>query len=103
MGLARQGILWFYTENNMQLTEQHKQYWKRNLKLTGSLLAVWFVVTFVCGWFARDLQSLTFLGFPFSFYMGAQGALLVFVVLVGYYAYRMDKLDREYGVHEDDQ
>jgi putative solute:sodium symporter small subunit len=103
MGLARQGILWLYTENNMQLTEQHKQYWKRNLKLTGSLLAVWFVVTFVCGWFARDLQSLTFLGFPFSFYMGAQGALLVFVVLVGYYAYRMDKLDREYGVHEDDQ
>ncbi len=87
----------------MQLTEKHKQYWKRNLKLTGSLLAVWFVVTFVIGWFARDLQSITFLGFPLSFYMGAQGAVLIFVVLVGYYAYRMDKLDREYGVHEDDR
>ena len=87
----------------MQLTEKHKQYWKRNLKLTGSLLAVWFVVTFVIGWFARDLQSVTFLGFPLSFYMGAQGAVLIFVALVGYYAYRMDKLDREYGVHEDDR
>jgi putative solute:sodium symporter small subunit len=87
----------------MQLSEQHKQYWKKNLKLTVILLVVWFVVTFVVGWFARDLQSVTFLGFPLSYYMGAQGAVLIFVVLVGYYAYRMDKLDREYGVHEDDR
>jgi putative solute:sodium symporter small subunit len=87
----------------MQLTEKHRQYWRRNLRLTGFLLAVWFVVTFVVGWFARDLQSVTFLGFPLSFYMGAQGAVLIFVVLVGYYAYGMDKLDREYGVHEDDR
>jgi putative solute:sodium symporter small subunit len=67
------------------------------------LLAVWFAVTFVIGWFARDLQSITILGFPLSFFMGAQGALLIFVILVGYYAYRMDKLDREYGVNEDDR
>jgi putative solute:sodium symporter small subunit len=87
----------------MQLTEKHRQYWRKNLRLTGVLLTVWFVVTFVIGWFARDLQSVTFLGFPLSFYMGAQGAVLIFVVLVGYYAYRMDKLDREYGVHEDDR
>ena len=87
----------------MQLTEKHKQYWRKNLRLTGVLLAVWFVVTFVIGWFARDLQSVTFLGFPLSFYMGAQGAVLIFLVLVGYYAYCMDKLDREYGVHEDDR
>jgi putative solute:sodium symporter small subunit len=87
----------------MRLTEKHRQYWRRNLRLTGVLLAVWFVVTFVVGWFARDLQSVTFLGFPLSFYMGAQGAVLIFVVLVGYYAYRMDRLDREYGVHEDDR
>jgi putative solute:sodium symporter small subunit len=87
----------------MQLTQKHRQYWRKNLRLTGALLAVWFVVSFVIGWFARDLQSVTFLGFPLSFYMGAQGAVVIFVVLVGYYAYRMDKLDREYGVHEDDR
>ena len=87
----------------MQLTEKHKRYWRKNLRLTGVLLAVWFVVTFVVGWVARDLQSVVILGFPLSFYMGAQGALVIFVVLVGYYAYRMDKLDREYGVHEDDR
>lgn len=87
----------------MQLTEKHKQYWQKNLRLTGTLLAIWFVATFVIGWFARDLQSITLLGFPLPFYMGAQGALLIYVLLVGYYAYRMGKLDREYGVQEGDQ
>jgi len=84
----------------MLLTEKHKRYWRKNLKLTGSLLGVWFVVTFVLGWFARDLQSITLLGFPLSFFMGAQGAILIFVILVGYYAYRMEKLDIEYDVQE---
>jgi putative solute:sodium symporter small subunit len=93
----------FLTGKNMQLKDRHKQYWRQNLHLTGALLAIWFVVTFVVGWFARDLQSVTFLGFPLSFYMSAQGALLIYVALVGYYAYRMDKLDREYEVHERDQ
>ena len=87
----------------MQLTEKHKRYWQKNLRLTGALLAVWFVITFVVGWFARDLQSVSFLGFPLSFYMAAQGSLVIYVILVGYYAWRMDKLDREYGVHEGDR
>jgi putative solute:sodium symporter small subunit len=86
----------------MHLTQQHKQYWKKNLRLTGTLLAIWFVVTFVIGWYARDLQTITFIGFPLPFYMGAQGALLIYLILVGYYAYCMDKLDREYGVQEGD-
>jgi len=87
----------------MQLTEKHKQYWHRNLRLTGALLVVWFVAAFVVGWYARDLQAITLFGFPFSFYMGAQGALLIFVLLVGFYAWCMDRLDREYGVQEGDR
>jgi len=87
----------------MQLTEQHKQYWRKNLRLTGALLVVWFVATFVVGWFARELQDIMLFGFPFSFYMGAQGALLIFVLLVGLYAWCMDRLDREYGVQEGDK
>ena len=86
----------------MQLTEKHKQYWHKNLRLTGILLAIWFIATFVIGWFARDLQSITILGFPFSFYMGAQGSLIIYVVIIWYYAHAMNKMDREYGVHEGD-
>jgi putative solute:sodium symporter small subunit len=32
--------------------------------------------------------------------MGAQGALIVYVLIVWYYARRMNELDRQYGVHE---
>jgi len=86
----------------MQLTERHKQYWQKNLRLTAILLAVWFIATFVIAWFARDLQSITIIGFPFPFYMGAQGSLIIYVVIIWFYAHAMNKLDREYGVHEGD-
>jgi len=85
----------------MQLTPKHREYWNRNLGLTGFLLAIWFLVTFVVGYFAREL-SFNFLGWPFSFYMCAQGSLIVYVVLVWFYARRMRRLDEDYGVEEED-
>lgn len=69
--------------------------------MTGALLSVWFLATFGVSWFARDLQALTLLGFPFPFFMAAQGALLIYLLLVGFYAWRMGKLDKKYGVGED--
>jgi putative solute:sodium symporter small subunit len=87
--------------NDMQPTGKRKQYWHKNLRLTAGLLAVWFAVTFVAGWFARDMHAIVLFGFPLSFYVAAQGALLVYVILVGYYAYRMNRLDREHGVEEE--
>jgi putative solute:sodium symporter small subunit len=84
----------------MQLTEKHREYWQRNLRVTAILLAVWFIVTFIIGWFARDLQSITVLGFPLPFYMGAQGSLIIYVLIIWYYAKHMNRLDVEYGVQE---
>ncbi len=86
----------------MRLGRKHRDYWRRNLKLTASLLAVWFVVTFVVSYFARDLADVTLLGFPLGFYMGAQGALIVYVLIVGFYAWYMNRLDRQFGAAEDD-
>ena len=83
----------------MQLTESHRRYWRKNLNITGILLVIWFVVTFVVSYFAREL-SFNFFGWPFSFWMGAQGALVIYIVIIGYYARYMGKLDIEYGVHE---
>ena len=85
----------------MQLSERHHQYWSKNLRITAVLLAIWFFVTFVIGYFARDL-NFTFFGWPFSFWVGAQGALIVYVVLIWYYARTMNRLDQEYGVHEEE-
>ena len=85
----------------MEMTDRHREYWRKNLRITGILLAIWFVVTFVVGYFARDL-NFSFFGWPFSFWMGAQGALVVYVVIIGYYAYYMNRLDQEYGVQEEE-
>jgi putative solute:sodium symporter small subunit len=86
----------------MQLTQKHNEYWHKNLVITGILLAIWFLVTFVEAWFARELNTMTFLGFPLGFYMSAQGSLIVYVALIGIYALLMRKLDLEYGVDEGD-
>lgn len=83
----------------MQLTEKHKEYWQRNLKLTSVLFVLWFVFTFVTGWFSRELNAITFIG-PLGFYMAAQGSLAIYVAIIVYYARTMNRLDDEYGVQE---
>lgn len=85
----------------MQLNERHRQHWQRNLRITGMLLAIWFLVTFVATFFARDLSFSVF-GWPFSFWVASQGALVVYVLLIGYYAHSMNELDNKYGVAETD-
>ncbi|WKB53647.1 DUF4212 domain-containing protein [Eleftheria terrae] len=84
----------------MQLTRRQEDYWRKNLRVTGGLLAVWFLVTFVVGYFAHDL-SFRFFGWPFSFWVAAQGALIVYVLIIGFYAHYMNRLDREHGVAEE--
>ena len=84
------------------VSEKHKEYWGKNLKLTGILLFIWFVATFVIMYYARELAEINFFGWPLSFYMGAQGSLIIYVAIIWYYARAMGKLDEEYGVAEDD-
>ena len=85
----------------MPLTETHRRYWRKNLNITGILLGIWFLVTFVVGYFARDL-NFNFFGWPFSFWVAAQGALIVYVIIIWYYARYMNRLDHEHGVSEQD-
>ena len=84
----------------MQLTKKHEEYWHKNLVITAILLLIWFIATFVEGWYARELNNYSFLGFPLGFYMSAQGSLIIYVVLIWIYQKYMNGLDREYGVHE---
>lgn len=87
----------------LQLTEKHREYWRRNLNLTLVLLVVWFVVTFVIAYFARPLAEIVIFGWPLPFYMGAQGSLIIYVLMIWYYARKMRQLDEEYGVEEGEQ
>ena len=84
----------------MQLTEKQQEYWRKNLRITGILLFIWFVATFVMGYYARPLNEFNFFGWPFAFYMAAQGSLIIYVIIIWYYARYMNKLDQEYGVAE---
>jgi putative solute:sodium symporter small subunit len=89
-------------ERFMQLSQKHVEYWSKNLRITAILLAIWFVVTFVVGFYAKAL-SFNFFGWPFAFWMGAQGALVVYVIIIWFYARYMNNLDKEYDVHEGDE
>jgi putative solute:sodium symporter small subunit len=84
----------------MELTEKHHAYWSRNLVVTSVLLLIWFVATFVEGWYARELNAITVFGFPLGFYMSAQGSLIIYVAVIWYYQHYMNKLDVEFGVDE---
>jgi len=79
-----------------QATDTRAAYWRKNLRITAALLAVWFAVTFVATFFAREL-SFSFFGWPFSFWVAAQGALLVYLALIGLYARYMNRLDDALG------
>ncbi|HQX59580.1 MAG TPA: DUF4212 domain-containing protein [Burkholderiaceae bacterium] len=79
--------------------ENRRVYWRRNLAVSTMLLGLWFVVTFVVSYFAREL-SFTFFGWPFSFWMAAQGSLLVYGAIIWFYAHYMARLDVEHDVQE---
>jgi putative solute:sodium symporter small subunit len=99
-----QSVVWFFNEKEktMQLTARHQEYWGKNLRITGLLLALWFFVTFVLLYFSRDL-TFSFFGWPFSFWVAAQGALIVYCLIIWYYARYMNNLDKEYGVAEGEE
>ena len=80
---------------------RHQRYWTANMRLILALLGVWAFVSFGCGiLFVETLNRIQFFGLPFGFWVAQQGSIYVFVVLIFVYAWRMDKIDREY--HEDE-
>jgi putative solute:sodium symporter small subunit len=84
-----------------QVPEPQAAYWRKNARLTGALLALWIAVTFGVTFHARAF-AFDFFGWPFGFWMGAQGALLVYLAIVGLYAAVMNRLDRDAGEQVDD-
>lgn len=71
------------------------QYRRSHIRLSVALMVVWGLVSFVLPFYARELNFM-FLGWPFSFWMTAQGAILVYLAIVGIYAYRMNRLDDQH-------
>jgi putative solute:sodium symporter small subunit len=80
-------------------------YWRRNLRLLATLLSIWFAVSYGAGiLFAGALNQLRIpgTGFPLGFWFAQQGSIYVFVALIFVYVWRMNRLDREHDVHEEE-
>ena len=85
------------------MDEQSAAYWKRNVKLVASLTVIWFIVSYGFGiLFVDTLNSIEIAGFQLGFWFAQQGSIYVFVALIFVYVAKMNKLDREFDVHEDD-
>ena len=69
------------------------RYWQRVRRLTLALLAIWFAASFGAVFWARELCTVSLWGWPLHFYLAAQGVTLVYLAIIGTYAYAMRRLD----------
>ena len=82
--------------------KSRKDYWKKNIRILLSLLAVWFLVSFGCGiLFVEQLNQIKIGGFKLGFWFAQQGAIYFFVILIFIYVVRMNLLDKEFNVNEE--
>jgi len=77
-------------------------YWGENKRLTTITLLVWAAVSFGAAFFVEALNTVVIFGFPLGYYMGAQGSLIVFVLLIFNYSRTMNLVDRKYNLHEEE-
>lgn len=77
-------------------------YWRANLQLLLKLLLIWFIVSFGGGILFVDwLNQFSIGGIKLGFFFAQQGAIYVFVALIFVYVHKMDRLDRQFDVHEE--
>jgi putative solute:sodium symporter small subunit len=78
-----------------------EQYWKRNIRLVLILMAIWALVSFGFGIvLAEPLNAIKLGGFKLGFWFAQQGSIYVFVLIIFYYVWKMNQLDKEFNVDE---
>jgi putative solute:sodium symporter small subunit len=92
------------SEENSSSEEKQKiadNYWRANLRLMGWLLVIWFAVSYGCGiLFVDQLDEIRIGGFKLGFWFAQQGSIYVFVALIFFYVWKMNKIDREFDLDE---
>lgn len=90
------------TASPTDVNENHKKYWKANIRLVLILLCIWFLFGCVFSILLVDqLNTVRLGGFKLGFWMSQQGTILVFIGLIYTYACCLQKLDREHGVEDE--
>jgi putative solute:sodium symporter small subunit len=81
--------------------EKMTEYWKKNVRILGILLAVWFACSYLFGIvLVNQLNAIKIGGFKVGFWFAQQGSIYTFIVLIFVYVVLMNRLDKEYGVRE---
>ncbi|MFO7767271.1 MAG: DUF4212 domain-containing protein [Pelovirga sp.] len=84
------------------MEDQGKAYWLATLKLIGSILVIWAIVSYGFGiLLAPALNNISLGGYPFGFWWAQQGSIYVFIALIFVYAKLQDNVDRKFNVHEE--
>lgn len=82
--------------------EADKAYWAANVRIILISLVIWALVSFGFGILLRPMLSgIAVGGTDLGFWFAQQGSILVFLALIFNYAWRMNKLDAQYGVEEE--
>ena len=87
------------------MSEQRKQYWRANLRLVATCLTIWFYISLNL-LNQIDILLVDFLnqfqvgGYKLGFWFAQQGSIFTFLILIFWYAVRMNALDRKYGMRE---
>ncbi len=83
------------------LDKTASNYWKANLRIIGICMSIWALVSFGFGIILRPLLGgIRIGGTDLGFWFAQQGSILVFIALIFFYTWYMNRLDREYGVDE---
>ncbi len=82
-------------------SEAAKRHWSSTFWLTMVVLLIWFIFSFVVHWYAKELNTMTFLGFPLGYYLAVQGSLAVFVILIFVQNWVQDAIDSAAGFDGD--
>ncbi|WP_195820627.1 DUF4212 domain-containing protein [Roseobacter sp. MH60115] len=86
----------------MSQTNDTNAYWQANVRLILISLVIWALVSFGFGIILRPaLAGIAVGGTDLGFWFAQQGSIIVFLILIFFYAWRMNKLDREHGVDEE--
>ncbi len=85
------------------MDDKAQQYWQANIRLVAVLLVIWFVASYLFGIILVDpLNTIRLGGVGLGFWFAQQGSIFTFLILIFVYAWRMNALDRKFGVQEDD-
>lgn len=77
-------------------------YWRENVRLITGCMVVWAICSYGFAIVLRPLLSGIKVGSTdLGFWFGQQGAILVFIGIIFFYAWKMNQLDKRFGVAED--